>query len=123
MSVNRNRDAETVGNEIYGARRKPTADAGYGSGGGASRFFYVAKAPKSERPVVDGTMHPTVKPLALMRWLCTLVTPPGGCVVDPFAGSGTTLEAAYLEGFESIGVELTPDYWPLIEARIERVTK
>lgn len=91
--------------------------------GGASRFFYIAKAPKSERPVVDGTAHPTVKPLSLMRWLTRLVTPPGGCVVDPFAGSGTTLEAAYLEGFESIGVEMTPDYWPLIAARIERVTK
>jgi hypothetical protein len=90
--------------------------------GGASRFFYVAKAPKSERPVVDGTAHPTVKPLALMRWLIRLVTPPGGCVVDPFAGSGTTLEAAYLEGFESIGVEMTPDYWPLITHRIERIT-
>lgn len=84
---------------------------------------YVAKAPKSERPVVDGTAHPTVKPLALMRWLIRLVTPPGGVVVDPFAGSGTTLEAAYLEGFESIGVEMTPDYWPLVAARIERVTK
>ena len=96
---------------------------GYGDSGGASRFFYVAKAPKSERPVVDGAAHPTVKPLALMRWLCRLVTPPGGVVVDPFAGSGTTLEAAYLEGFESIGVEMTPEYWPLIAARIERVTK
>lgn len=93
---------------------------GYSDTGGASRFFYVAKAPKSERPVVDGTAHPTVKPLALMRWLIRLVTPPGGCVVDPFAGSGTTLEAAYLEGMESIGVEMTPEYWPLIEARIER---
>ena len=87
------------------------------------RFFYVAKAPKSERPVVGGTSHPTVKPLALMRWLIRLVTPPGGVVVDPFAGSGTTLEAAYLEGFESIGVEMTPEYWPLIAARIERVTR
>lgn len=64
--------------------------------------------------------HATVKPLALMRYLVTLVTPPGGVVLDPFAGSGTTLEAAYSCGFESIGVELTPDYWPLIEARIER---
>lgn len=88
--------------------------------GGASRFFYMAKAGKSERPVVDGVAHPTVKPLALMRWLLRLVTPPGGVVVDPFAGSGTTLEAAYLEGFDAIGVELTPDYWPLIEARIAR---
>ena len=104
--------------------------------GGASRFFYVApideleerfiygaKAPKSERPVVDGVAHPTVKSLKVMRWLCRLVTPPGGVVVDPFAGSGTTLEAAYLEGFESIGVEMTPEYWPLIAARIERVTR
>ena len=96
---------------------------GHGDSGGASRFFYVAKAPKSERPVVDGTAHPTVKPLALMRWLCRLVTPPGGVVVDPFAGSGTTLEAAYLEGFEAIGVEMTPEYWPLVAARIERVTR
>lgn len=103
-----------------GASEGPT-DAG--DTGGASRFFYVAKAPKGERPVVDGTAHPTVKPLALMRWLCRLVTPPGGCIVDPFAGSGTTLEAAYLEGFESIGVEMTPEYWPLVAARIERVTR
>lgn len=96
---------------------------GHDDSGGASRFFYVAKAPKSERPVVDGVAHPTVKPLALMRWLIRLVTPYGGVVLDPFAGSGTTLEAAYLEGMESIGCELTPDFWPLIEARIERVTR
>ncbi len=90
---------------------------------GASRFFYVAKAPRSERPSVDGVAHPTVKPLALMRWLLRLVTPSGGCIVDPFAGSGTTLEAAYLEGFEAIGCEMTPEYWPLVAARIERVTR
>lgn len=108
----------------YGARNGLEGEpAFHGDTGGASRFFYVAKAPKSERPVVDGTAHPTVKPLALMRWLIRLVTPPGGVVVDPFAGSGTTLEAAYLEGFESIGVEMTPEYWPLIAARIERVTR
>ena len=89
---------------------------------GASRFFYVAKAPKSERPVVDGTAHPTVKPLALMRWLVRMVTPPGGVVLDPFAGSGTTLEAAMLEGFNVIGVEREADYLPLIQARIDRAT-
>ena len=93
-----------------------------GDMGGASRFFYVAKAPRSERPNVDGVAHPTVKPLALMRWLLRLVTPLGGVIVDPFAGSGATLEAAYLEGFEAIGCELTPEYWPLIEHRIERAT-
>ena len=92
------------------------------SEGGASRFFYVAKAPKSERPVVDGTAHPTVKPLALMKWLVRMVTPPGGTVLDPFAGSGTTLEAAMLEGFNVIGIEREPDYLPLIQARIERAT-
>lgn len=109
----------------WGKAAPGTADVakGDGQGGGASRFFYVAKAPKSERPVVDGVAHPTVKPLALMRWLLRLVTPPGGCVVDPFAGSGTTLEAAYLEGFEAIGCEMTPEYWPLVAARIERVTR
>ena len=92
------------------------------SEGGASRFFYVAKAPKSERPVVDGTAHPTVKPLALMRWLVRMVTPPGGTVLDPFAGSGTTLEAAMLEGFNVTGIEREADYLPLIQARIDRAT-
>lgn len=92
------------------------------SEGGASRFFYVAKAPKSERPVVDGTAHPTVKPLALMRWLVRMVTLPGGTVLDPFAGSGTTLEAAMLEGFNVVGIEREADYLPLIHARIERAT-
>ena len=94
----------------------------YADTGGASRFFYVAKAPKSERPVVDGTAHPTVKPLALMRWLVRMVTPPGGTVLDPFAGSGTTLEAAMLEGFNVTGIEREADYLPLIHARIDRAT-
>lgn len=94
----------------------------YADTGGASRFFYVAKAPKSERPVVDGTAHPTVKPLALMRWLVRMVTPPGGTVLDPFAGSGTTLEAAMLEGFNVTGIEREADYLPLIRARVDRAT-
>lgn len=62
--------------------------------------------------------HPTVKPVALMRWLVRLVTPPGGTVLDPFAGSGTTLVAATLEGFHAIGIELTDDYHPIIAGRI-----
>jgi DNA modification methylase len=62
--------------------------------------------------------HPTVKPLALMRYLVRLVTPPGGTVLEPFAGSGTTLAAAILEGFNAIGCELTEDYLPIIEGRI-----
>ena len=63
--------------------------------------------------------HPTVKPLALMRYLVKLVTPPGGTVLDPFLGSGTTAVAATLEGSEWTGCEMTEDYWPIIEARVE----
>ena len=88
--------------------------------GGASRFFYVAKADASERPKVGGVAHPTVKPLALMRWLVRLVTPPGGAVLEPFAGSGTTVEACLLEGFRCIAIEKGDEYLPLIEARIHR---
>lgn len=88
--------------------------------GGASRFFYVAKASKRERPKVDGVAHPTVKPLSLMRWLVRLVTPPNGTVLEPFAGSGTTVEAALLEGFSVLAFEKTADYLPLIRERIRR---
>jgi len=98
----------------------PLADS-YGDRGGASRFFYCAKAPTKERPRHDdGTAHPTVKPLTLMRWLVRLVTPPGGTVLDPFTGSGTTLEAAILEGFHAIGIEANEDYLPLILQRLAR---
>jgi len=62
--------------------------------------------------------HPTVKPLALMRYLVRLVTPPGGTVLEPFAGSGTTLVASILEGFDAIGCELTDDYLPIIKGRV-----
>ena len=94
----------------------------YQDRGGASRFFpvfkYQAKAPKRERPVVDGVKHPTVKPLALMEWLVTLITPPGGTVLDPFAGSGSTLEAARDAGFNSIGMEA---HFPYINLILERL--
>ena len=99
-----------------------TSARGHNDSGGASRFFYQAKANKKERPIgPDGTAHPTVKPITLMRYLVRLVTPPGGVVVDPFAGSGTTIEAAILEGFRSIGIEYTPEYLPLIRSRVSRV--
>ena len=88
--------------------------------GGASRFFYTAKAPKRERPNVDGIQHPTVKPLTIMEWLISLVTPPGGTVLDPFAGSGTTLEAARNTGHKSIGIEAEETYLPLIDQRLQR---
>lgn len=81
-------------------------------------FRFEAKAPTRERPKVNGITHPTVKPLALMRWLVRLVTQPGGTVLDPFAGSGTTLEAAVLEGFNAIGIEREKTYLPLIMQRL-----
>jgi DNA modification methylase len=86
-----------------------------------SRFFYCAKANKKERNAgTDGANnHPTVKPLKLMRYLVKLVTPPGGIVLDPFLGSGTTAMAAVMEGFDWVGCEMTEEYWPIIEARIE----
>ena len=105
-----------------GLNRTDRRELGYGDMGGASRFFYCAKASAKERPEVDGVKHPTVKPLALMRWLVRLTTPPGGTVFDPFAGSGTTIEAAMLEGFDAVGVEMEPSYLPLIERRLERAT-
>ena len=91
------------------------------SEGSAARFFYCAKASKSERNagLEESNTHPTVKPLTLMRYLVRLVTPPNGMVLDPFLGSGTTAVAAILEGFEWTGCEMTEDYWPIIEARTE----
>ena len=123
VAVNRNKNPDIEKpHTVYGGgwMNGDRPDITYGGGGGASRFFYSAKAPKSERPNVDGVQHPTVKPLAIMRWLIRLVTPPGGTVLDPFAGSGTTIEAALIEGFEPIGIEMEPDYMPLIQHRIDR---
>lgn len=99
---------------------QPTINDTHGDAGGASRFFYVAKADSSERVKVDGVAHPTVKPLDIMRWLVRLVTPPGGTVLEPFAGSGTTVEACILEGFRCIAIEREEDYLPLIVQRIHR---
>ena len=89
---------------------------GHADSGGASRFFYCAKASKADRGAGNG--HPTVKPVALMRWLVRLVTPPNGTVLDPFAGSGTTLVAAKAEGFNAIGIEREAEYVAIIKARV-----
>lgn len=67
--------------------------------------------------------HPTVKPTALMRWLCRLITPVGGTILDPFTGSGSTGKAAVLEGFEFIGCEMTAEYIPIAEARIAAASR
>lgn len=93
----------------------------YGDSGGASRFFpvfrYQAKASRSERG--ETNTHPTVKPIALMEWLVTLVTPPGGVVLDPFMGSGTTGVAAVCKGFRFVGIEREDEYLAIARARIE----
>jgi site-specific DNA-methyltransferase (adenine-specific) len=101
---------------IFGnATREPGEILSRASSGGASRFFYCAKASSAER---NGSKHPTIKPLALMRYLCRLVTPPNGIILDPFAGSGTTLEAARLEGFRAIGIEMNEEYCADAERRL-----
>ena len=93
--------------------------------GGASRFFpvfrYEAKADASERPrLPDGTAWPTVKPVALMRWLVRLVTPPGGTVGDFFCGTGPTGEAAIIEGFNAILLDKDPQAIALTRVRLAK---
>ena len=83
----------------------------------AARFFYCAKASRKDRG--EGNGHPTVKPTDLMRYLCRLVTPKGGLVLDPFTGSGSTGKAAMLEGFRFVGAEMNPEYVAIAKARIE----
>ena len=81
-----------------------------------ARFFYTAKAGKDDRETDNN--HPTVKPTTLMAYLCRLVTPPGGTVLDPFMGSGSTGKAATVNGFRFIGIERDPEYHKIAQARI-----
>ncbi|MDO5533212.1 MAG: site-specific DNA-methyltransferase [Propionibacteriaceae bacterium] len=81
-------------------------------------FRYTPKAPSDERPTVGGVIHPTPKPLALMQWLVDLITPTGGIVLDPFAGSGSTGVAALMEGRTPILIEREPQYVRIIEHRL-----
>lgn len=131
---------------IYGAYKGlGGGEAGFGDTGSAARFFYCAKASRTDRneglassstpalemgatmrdredadwPARNGNHHPTVKPTDLMAYLCRLVTPPGGTVLDPFMGSGSTGKAAMREGFHFIGCELSPDYLEIARTRIE----
>lgn len=138
--------ATGFGNNFEGERKNTKGDGGFGDKGGASRFFYCAKASKSERnagledfepkKVSDGrekeadnayqrgktlrsNTHPTVKPLKLMEYLCTLTkTPTGGIVLDPFAGSGTTGLAAKNTGRDYILIEREAEYVEIIKARL-----
>ena len=122
------RNGKDTAEATWGLNRKDDTVRGHNDSGGASRFFpvfkYQAKAPKKERPVIereDGTkiQHATVKPLKLMEWLVTLITPEGGTILDPFAGTGTTLQAAINKGFRPIGIEQDADYIQLINTRLE----
>jgi len=85
--------------------------------GSASRFFYCPKASKKDRD--EGNHHPTVKPTALMQYLCRLITPTGGVVLDPYMGSGSTGKAAVQEGFSFVGCELDEDYYKIAKSRIQ----
>lgn len=110
--------AERIGQVAKGAERARTGLMGHNdNGGSAARFFYCAKASKADRG--EGNAHPTVKPTELMRYLCRLVTPPGGVVLDPFMGSGSTGKAAVLEGFRFIGIEREAEYLEIARRRIQ----
>lgn len=104
-----------------GPMPEKTGSATIGDSGSAARFFYCAKASKEERNAGLGEgscTHPTVKPIALMRWLVRMVTPPGGTVLDPFCGSGTTGIAAKAEGVGFTGIEMDEDYCAMARLRI-----
>ncbi len=132
-------------NNVYGQFAGGVPVTGFGDEGSAARFFYCAKASRKDRDeglegadkatTSDGraiaadnayqrgktlraNTHPTVKPTDLMRWLCRLITPPGGVILDPFMGSGSTGKAALLEGFRFIGCEREDEYMPIAQARI-----
>jgi DNA modification methylase len=120
MKARTNREARK-GGAIYGQdQRNIVAGDTYADTGGASRFFYTAKASRQDRTaggLADNT-HPTVKPTDLMRWLIRLVTPPGGIILDPFGGSGSTGLAARAENVRCILIEREPEYLQIIRDRL-----
>jgi DNA modification methylase len=100
---------------------KDTGEVWEGDSGSAARFFYCAKSSRADRNAGlgdDKSTHPTVKPTSLMRYLCRLITPPGGVVLDPFMGSGSTGRGAILEGFSFIGIEREAEYIDIARRRI-----
>ena len=111
-SVPTKRTRKTLG--MFGMPNDATPE--YDDEGTAARYFYCAKTSKSEKG--NDNTHPTVKPLKLMKYLCRLVTPKGGTVLDPFMGSGSTGIAAKDEGFEFIGIEKEKEYFEIAERRI-----
>ena len=112
---------ESKPGQIFGfGNDRGTEPRGYGDTGGASRFFFIAKPSQAERcaGLDDGNPHPTVKPMELFSYLIQLVTPPGGTVLDPFTGSGSSGMAAVNGGFGFIGMEMEADYFQVGQARI-----
>ena len=122
MGANNTRHTDGSPHGIYGKFdvNHPLGET-YGDSGSASRFFYCAKASKSERTCKGAVEcnHPTIKPIKLMSYLCRLITPKGGTILDPFMGSGSTGIGAKLEGFNFIGIEREEEYCNIAEARIK----
>jgi DNA modification methylase len=115
----KNKTANGYQGSCYGKfQNEDTTLKGYGDGGGASRFFYQAKVSKAERNMSGKCSHPTLKPIQLMSYLCKLVTPPGGIILDPFSGSGSTGISALLNDFRFIGMELEQEYFDIMQKRI-----
>lgn len=101
---------------VYSGYKIGRSTVSHNDSGSAARFFYSAKADADDRL---GSRHPTVKPLDLMQWLCRLITPKGGTILDPFSGTGTTGEAAYREGFNAVLIEREAEYLSDIERRMK----
>ena len=117
------RSAHAEGTWLH-AKPEGSEQIGFGDTGGASRFFYTAKASRQDRNVgglADNT-HPTVKPTDLMRWLIRLVTPPGGIILDPFGGSGSTGLAARAENVRCILIEREDEYLQIISDRLAQLS-
>ena len=106
------RDEGCEGLEVRDNLKWASGDVGIGA-------FYPDGTPRPQKDTKQRNFHPTVKPTALMRYLCRLVTPPGGIVLDPFMGSGSTGKAAALEGFQFIGIEREEEYIKIAKARID----
>jgi len=144
----RNADKFRTAYGAFKGNRDEAGSTFHGDSGSAARFFYCAKADRADRndgcehmarkPLnwssgtqnpgsfqAEGTdrtspnHHPTVKPTDLMRYLCRLVTPAGGLILDPFMGSGSTGRGAVLEGFRFIGIEREAEYIEIAQARID----
>ena len=108
----------------HGKIKGLATERGFDDSGSAARFFYCAKASKAERSAgLENNIHPTVKPVALMKYLCRLVTPPNGIVLDPFMGSGTTGIAALAEDFSFIGVERDSQYFEIAQKRLSHISE